>query len=105
MRIRLDNFRNFVPSKIWSRGAAYFEDGAVVELEEISRGQWRATVEGTEDYDVEISLDGDEVLSWMCDCPYDGGDICKHVVAAVLAVREQRGKELETTSDAVCVHP
>ena len=97
MRITLDNFRNFVPPKIWSRGAAYFEDGAVVELEEISRGQWRATVEGTEDYDVEISLDGDEVLSWMCDCPYDGGDICKHVVAAVLAVREQRGKELETT--------
>ena len=96
MRITLDNFRNFVPPKIWSRGAAYFEDGAVVELEEISRGQWRATVEGTEDYDVEISLDGDEVLSWMCDCPYDGGDICKHVVAAVLAVREQRGKELET---------
>lgn len=98
MRITLDNFRNFVPPKIWSRGVAYFEDGAVVELEEISRGQWRATVEGTEDYHVEISLDGDEVLSWMCDCPYDGGDICKHVVAVVLAVREQRGKDLETAS-------
>lgn len=89
MKITFDNFKNLVPPRIWARGEEYFEDGAVLNIEETSAGEWVVTVEGTEDYTVEISLDGDEILSWSCDCPYDGGDVCKHVVAAVLAIREQ----------------
>ena len=49
------------------------------------------SVEGTDDYNVEISMDGNEIESWYCDCPYDG-EICKHVVAALLAIRDNRSK-------------
>lgn len=85
--ITLDNFENFVPYKIWMRGEEYYETDAVSELEEISPGEWTATVEGTDDYNVEISMDGNEIESWYCDCPYDG-EICKHVVATLLAIRD-----------------
>ena len=50
--ITLDNFENFVPYKIWMRGEEYYETDAVSELEEISPGEWTATVEGTDDYNV-----------------------------------------------------
>ena len=89
--ITLDNFENFVPYKIWMRGEEYYETDAVSELEEISPGEWTATVEGTDDYNVEISMDGNEIESWYCDCPYDG-EICKHVVATLLAIRDNRKK-------------
>ena len=89
--ITLDNFEDFVPYKIWMRGEEYYETDAVSELEEISPGEWTATVEGTDDYNVEISMDGNEIESWYCDCPYEG-EICKHVVATLLAIRDNRKK-------------
>ena len=89
--ITLDNFEDFVPYKIWMRGEEYYETDAVSELEEISPGEWTATVEGTDDYNVEISMDGNEIESWYCDCPYDGG-ICKHWVASLFAIRDYSEK-------------
>ena len=68
--ITLDNFENFVPYKILMRGEEYYDTDAVSELEETSPGEWTATVEGTDDYNVEISMNGKEVESWYCDCPY-----------------------------------
>ena len=72
MTITLDNFENHVPFKIWQRGMDYYDDNAVIDLEEVRTGEWVATVEGTVDYEVELSLNGREVESWSCDCPYDG---------------------------------
>ena len=89
--IALDNFESFVPYRILARGEEYYEIGAVSELEEDSPGEWTATVEGTENYSVEISMDGKEIESWYCDCPYDG-EICKHVVATLLAIRDNEKK-------------
>ena len=88
----LSNFENFVPPHIWMRGEEYFESGAVTELEETEPGEWIAQVEGTKDYEVEVSIEGKEIVYWDCDCPYDG-DICKHVVAVILAIRENKSKE------------
>lgn len=93
MTITLDNFENHVPFKIWQKGMDYYDDDAVIDLEEVTPGEWVATVEGTVDYEVELSLNGREVKSWSCDCPYDGGDVCKHVVAVVLAVRAKIEKQ------------
>lgn len=84
----LDNFRYNIPFKIWGRGEDYFNSGAVSELEETSPGEWTAVVNGTEDYNVELSLHGNEIVSWDCDCPYDGS-ICKHVVATIFAIQER----------------
>ena len=89
--IALDNFESCVPYRILVRGEEYYETGAVSELEEDSPGEWTATVEGTESYSVEISMDGKEIESWYCDCPYDG-EICKHVVATLLAIRDNEKK-------------
>jgi len=88
----LSNFENFVPPHIWMRGEEYFESGAVTELEETESGKWIAQVEGTKDYEVEVSIEGKEIVYWDCDCPYDG-DICKHIVAVILAIRENKSKE------------
>ena len=85
--ITLDNFESCVPYRILVRGEEYYDTDAVSELEETSPGEWTATVEGTDDYNVEISMNGKEVESWYCDCPHDG-EICKHVVAALLAIRD-----------------
>ena len=89
--ITLDNFESCVPYRILVRGEEYYETGAVSELEEDSPGEWTATVEGTENYSVEISMDGKEIKSWYCDCPYDG-EICKHVIATLLAIRDNEKK-------------
>lgn len=90
--ITLENFEHHVSFKIWQRGMDYYEDGAVAALEETLPGEWTATVEGAECYTVKVLLDGDEVEAWECDCPYDMGDICKHVVAVVIAIRKEREK-------------
>lgn len=90
--ITLDNFESSVPFKILMRGIDYYESGSVTELAETTPGEWEATVEGTEEYNIEISLDGTEVESWYCDCPYDGGSICKHVVATLMAIRDNQEK-------------
>lgn len=89
MQITLDNIKFSVPSKIWERGEEYYENDAVTDLKEIMPGEWSATVEGSEYYTVEVSLKGNVVESWECDCPYDHGDICKHVVAVLLAISDE----------------
>ena len=75
MKITIDNIEQHVPFKIWQRGMDCYDGGAVFDLEEVTPGEWEATVEGTMDYQVELSLNGREVESWSCDCPYDYGDI------------------------------
>ena len=95
MKMTLGNFCDFVPSRIWWRGEEYYSSGAIISIEESLSGEWRAVVEGTYDYNVRIVTDGDEILEWECDCPYDGGDICKHVVAVVMAIRNIKTDDSE----------
>ncbi|MBQ9641920.1 MAG: SWIM zinc finger family protein [Bacteroidaceae bacterium] len=92
MKITLDNFENYVPQKILYRGEEYYESGAVTKLEEAGDGIWNAEVEGTDTYEVGVEVDEDGSISWDCDCPYDGGAMCKHVVAVLLAIRKEREK-------------
>ncbi len=43
-------------------------------------------------YRVEVKFKEEEIESWECDCPYDG-EVCKHVVAAVLKAFEPESKK------------
>ena len=52
--ITLGNFENFVPYKMLMCGEEYYDTDTVSELEEISPSECTATVEGTDDYNVEI---------------------------------------------------
>ena len=88
MDITIDNFQEHVPSRIYWRGEEYYAGRAVTSLHKTSDGRWHATVSGTDDYNVYITIRDNGSLSWKCDCPYDG-PMCKHVVATLLAMRER----------------
>jgi uncharacterized Zn finger protein len=69
----------------FSRGESYYRGGAVVSL--VQRGNvLQAEVEGSqyEPYRVRVTFDEGGVTSVTCDCPYDWGGWCKHIVATLL---------------------
>ena len=67
-----------------TKGYSYFHSGAVVKLW-IEDGVYKAHVEGSELYTVTISGKKGSIQT-DCTCPYDWGGVCKHVVAAMLAI-------------------
>lgn len=77
------NWQKLFASHILERGYDYYCDGAVENIE-IGRDDLRADVVGTEDYEVEISLNDGKVTDMYCSCPYAaGGNNCKHMAAAL----------------------
>jgi len=82
----LDNFEQHINAVIMQRGRGYTQ--RVHNLEETEPEFWQAEVNGTRTYDVEIQLDAKKISDWSCTCPYDG-DICKHVAASLLNIRQQ----------------
>lgn len=102
--MNLNNFKKKVPLAIFERGQGYFFDGAVKDLQIMDNGQCFAIVEGSEDYEVDITLGKDnEITRYNCNCPYDG-NLCKHVVAALLEIESensnrQKGKKPKHNTD------
>lgn len=89
--MKLTDFERHIDSTILSRGEDYYLSGCVDDIEEIDHGIWQANVSGTDSYQVRLHLKNDnEISSTGCDCPYDWGPICKHEVAALFALREQK---------------
>lgn len=93
MSFDLENFESFVDSKIEQRGYNYFAGGAVEYLEEVRTGLWRADVEGNRMYQVQVKLDQQTIEYTTCDCPYDFGAICKHIVAVLYTLRAKLLRE------------
>ena len=67
---RLDWESLFSP-RILVRGMGYYESGAVTELSR-TEGGYRALVEGTEDYEVEIEIKDNRILDMRCTCLCEG---------------------------------
>lgn len=87
----LQDFEKQIDSVILKRGKEYFNNDSVEFLEEIKKGYWTANVSGTDEYTVEIQLGSkDNIKKCFCDCPYDYGDICKHIVAVLYAISEDK---------------
>ncbi|MBT9778174.1 hypothetical protein GPL15_16865 [Clostridium sp. MCC353] len=89
----MDNWKSLFRSHILERGLDYYASGAVTEIETTDSG-YRAVVEGTEDYEVEIELKGGRIDDMYCTCPYaDGGNYCKHMAAVLYGLedRERQG--------------
>ena len=77
------NWQKLFASHILEWGYDYYCDGAVENIE-IGRDDLRADVVGTEDYEVEISLNDGKVTDMYCSCPYAaGGNNCKHMAAVL----------------------
>ncbi|GAO28628.1 hypothetical protein JCM15548_1746 [Geofilum rubicundum JCM 15548] len=87
MQLYLDNFDSEIDPVIVDRGLAYYYSNAITEAVEYPEGHWTASVEGSDDYTVTIDFLGNKVLDWDCDCPYDKGPVCKHVVAVLRYVK------------------
>lgn len=83
----LNDFEKFVEDKIVLRGFSYYENGDVKKLEKVSENEFSALVFGSEIYTVYVKLDGETIIEYECDCPYDWGDTCKHAVAVFFRLR------------------
>lgn len=72
----------------YDRGYTYYRNGYVLDV--VRRGDIvTAEVEGSqyEPYQVEVILNEDgRLASAYCDCPYDWGGYCKHIVAVLLTL-------------------
>jgi SWIM zinc finger len=92
--VTLAEVRSLTDLKTFSRGKAYFDDGAVSRLEEHD-GVLRANVRGTHPYRVELGVGDDGELTYECDCPVgEEGIFCKHAVAVALSWLENTGEEV-----------
>ncbi|MCL1816480.1 MAG: SWIM zinc finger family protein, partial [Clostridiales bacterium] len=76
-------WQQFFRKHILDRGYDYFCDSAVSDLKKVS-DVLTATVEGTSDYSVEISFNGELIADMSCSCPYaEDGNNCKHMAAVL----------------------
>jgi uncharacterized Zn finger protein len=90
--ITVEHLQELAEPRSWVRGESYYNDDAVVELLQYER-TLVATVEGTENYEVQLFLRPGGTIGWECSCPWstDTGEFCKHCVAVGLAF--VRGRE------------
>lgn len=73
---------------ILDRGIEYYEDGHIIAFN-YSDNEIVAQVDGTDVYDVQIILDGEEVIDMYCSCPYAAdGRNCKHMAAVLFKFEE-----------------
>ena len=76
-------WQRFFREHILDRGYDFFRDGAVNDLKKVG-DVLTATVEGTFDYFVKISFNGELITNMSCSCPYaENGNYCKHMAAVL----------------------
>ncbi|MFE7093611.1 SWIM zinc finger family protein [Streptomyces erythrochromogenes] len=87
----------------FERGLGYVDAVSGVE---VGDGWVRASVRGTERYEVELRLGGRGRPTGTCDCPFgQEGNFCKHLVALGLTVIAQEAdlpRQLESARDRAC---
>ncbi len=88
MNIPLNEFEHIIDETILKRGLSYFKNGFVTEFSEISNGEFEANVSGTEEYTVNLKVKNDIIVEHSCDCPYDMGPVCKHIVASIFYLKQ-----------------
>ncbi len=86
-QIPLDQFEQYIDEPILKRGLDYFKSGAVEHLGK-NDGNQNFMVNGSSAYRVQLQIKKDELVFQHCDCPFDLGPICKHVVAALFYTQQ-----------------
>ena len=84
--IKLSNFQRYAGPVISARAKLYWIQGRV-KIKSVEGGRYVATVSGTDEYETVVEIDGDEVVSHSCTCPFNG-TLCKHEVALLLAIKD-----------------
>ncbi len=88
MKIPLNEFEQLIDERILKRGLSYFKGGAITNFLEIASGEYEAIVSGTEEYTVQLEISNNIITEHNCDCPYDMGPVCKHVVATIFHLQQ-----------------
>ena len=92
---QLKNFQH----QIIKRGKDYYKAGNVIQVIK-NKNTFIAKVEGTDYYEVKITIDKDsKTLSCNCDCPYEF--LCKHEYAVLLAIKNKKYIEKELKEEIV----
>lgn len=87
------NWKRLFATHILERGYDYYLENTVENID-ISEDIIRADVIGSEDYEVEISVNNGEVTDMYCSCPYAlDGKNCKHMAAVLYEWSEDAGEE------------
>ena len=89
MQIPFPQFEQHIDETILDRGLTYFKNGHITSVEELYPGEFEAVVEGTEDYEVRLKIQNNNVTEYSCTCPYDYGSVCKHIVAVLYYLQQE----------------
>lgn len=81
--MKLSFFTRLFSQTIQNRGKIYWQHGRV-NITSFDGKTYTATVKGIRDYTTKVTLNGDEIVSSSCDCPY--GSNCKHVAAPAMSL-------------------
>lgn len=86
----LKRIETLVKPAVLERGLIYYNEGLVLQAEQIEPGEFIALVAGNKEYNVYLKLNTDfELVAHRCDCPYDDDALCKHRVAALYLIYEE----------------
>lgn len=92
----MSDWKDLFQEHILDRGESYYFDGTVLELHKTEHG-YHGVVEGTEDYEVDIEMEGGRICEMYCSCPYaEGGNNCKHMAAVLFEIEEQSEEDILT---------
>lgn len=87
--MKLSNYKSYLSPALVERGQDLYYDQAIKDLTELNKGQYMAIAEGTQDYEVDVTIDKKrEVTHLFCNCP-DDSDVYEHVVAVFLAIEDE----------------
>lgn len=92
MNFGVDDVRKLCTEASFERGKRYLDEGRV-NIQEASPTGVTAEVQGTEKYNVKVDLKNG--ISAECNCPYDLEGYCKHIVAVLLSMLDNK-EEIET---------
>ena len=82
MDVTEDAVRDRCTDAVFERGETYLAEDRIREIHRVETTV-TAVVSGSRQYDVRVDLAAEGFDSW-CNCPYDGPEACKHVVAVLL---------------------
>ena len=79
-----------IEPKILSRGRRILDKNLVLDYncDENSCNFYVGSENSYTVYNVQIDIQDNQVVNATCDCPYDWGDYCKHIVAVLLYIQE-----------------
>ncbi len=95
----IESLKNRTDSAVWSRGVSYFKNGSVRKVVEVDDNKFEAIVVGSDKYKVRIKISNGDISKCSCNCPYDYGGPCKHIVALALYI-DKNFLKIESKKDS-----